>query len=987
MNHATYSNWRFATILSLFLGILAAGFSGFSQALNPEEIRKLIQDFKKDERGPYQAIRWFCPDGSILPPQERCPEPGGIQHALPKNVVQKLAEEQGIYLGQILAGTPFEKFWDEANHNSRLKQYQLEKYLQAADDGWILRRARYYRGAIQAEDEERWGINFLTYLAGNNQILASRFFLLRQACKDIPHRAGDNRWQKIRTLSTVIGDSLPTFTNLRVKLHNHPEPEDLTRVRNFRERNKARIPAPMDSLLQQLIATLELAYRPFDIRSLSTYLNRLPKDFPLAGQLQRMIQNYPTPPPDSLPGAQTFLANQCTDIAELLWTLRNSLPAIPSPKTRLSLLDLSNELETLLFRQAMSWNPQTVGELLRKNYALARAAAGAGYLEIWEWENIEPHFGLLPAQQELPFQTFWEQAELAGRLVEWGTGMIRAVYEPAVALFSSFEPLTNRFIDDRVRGTVLLPLGETAGKLKDLAAQITGLQNQVAGISNPGQVRGLNPGFAKGELVVVAGSVDSIEFSSQKIYLLQRTPYDLKPVAGIGTAAEGNLVSHVQLLARNLGIPNAVFSPQHLAELAPFSGQSFFYAVSPHGRVILKPETEMSPEEKALFAVTRRREEKIAVPVHKLRLDYRELIGLRELRASDSGRLCGPKAANLGELKYLFPDKVVEGFAIPFGIFRQHLDQPMPDSDSTYWEFLQTTFQQAEQGRKNGADEESVENRVLWRLAQLREAIRQIPLLPEFDYWLRRAFEKHFGVPLGRKAVFIRSDTNMEDLKDFTGAGLNLTVFNVLEEEKILQGIRDVWASPYSERSYRWRQKYLLNPENVYPSILILPTVNVEKSGVMITSGIMTGAHDDITVAFNRGAGGAVEGQIAETYLLRQDGTNLLLSPSREVKYTLLPESGGTEKGVADFHRPILGPEDLAQLRALAAEIKQKMAETPAVASSGPFDVELGFKEGKIFLFQIRPFVENKRARSSLYLQSLDPELPANLVVSLQLFL
>ncbi|MCK6621735.1 MAG: phosphoenolpyruvate synthase [Calditrichaceae bacterium] len=986
-NPSRPSDWRFRILLPVFLGILAAGFRGFSQALSPEEIRQLVQDFKKDERGPYQAIRWFCPDGTILPPQERCPEPGGIQHALPKNVVQKLAGEQGIYLGQILAGAPFEEFWDEANRNSRLKQYQLEKYLQAVDDGWILRRARYYRGAIQAEDEERWGINFLTYLAGNDEILASRFFLLRQACKDIPHRAGDNRWQKIRALSTVIGDSLAAFTNLRVKLHNHPEPGDLDRVKNFRERNQNRIPAPMDSLLKQLIATLELAYRPFDMQSLAPYLNRLPKDSPLAGPLQRMIKNYRTPPPDSLPEAQAFLANQCADIAELMWALRKSLPGISSPKTRLSLLDLSNEMETLLFRQAMSWNPQTVGELLQKNYALARTAAGAGYLEIWEWESVEPHFALAPGQEELPFKTFWEQGELAGRVVEWGTGMIRAIYEPAAALFGSFEPLTHGFIDDRVRGTALLPLGETVGKLKDLAAQIAGLQSQVAGISNPGQIRGLNPGFAKGELVVVAGAADSIEFSAQKIYLLQRTPFDLKPVAGIGTAAEGNLVSHVQLLARNLGIPNAVFSPQHLEELAPYSGQSFFYAVSPRGRVILKPESEMSREEKVLFAVTQRSEEKIAVPVDKLRLDYRELIGLGELRASDSGRLCGPKAANLGELKYLFPGKVAEGFAIPFGIFRQHLDQPMPGSDSTYWEFLQTTFRRAAQERKNGAGEESVENRVLLRLAQLREAIRQIPLLPEFDYWLRRAFEKHFGTPLGRKAVFIRSDTNMEDLKDFTGAGLNLTVFNVVEEEKILQGIRDVWASPYSERSYRWRQKYLLNPENVYPSILILPTVNVDKSGVMITSGMMAGAVDDITVAFNRGAGGAVEGQIAETYLLRRDGTNLLLSPSREVKYTLLPESGGTEKGFADFHRPILEPEDLAQLRAAAAEIKQKMAETPGIESGGPFDVELGFMEGKIFLFQIRPFVENKRARSSLYLQSLDPELPENLVFSLHLLL
>ena len=92
----------------------------------------------------------------------------------------------------------------------------------------------------------------------------------------------------------------------------------------------------------------------------------------------------------------------------------------------------------------------------------------------------------------------------------------------------------------------------------------------------------------------------------------------------------------------------------------------------------------------------------------------------------------------------------------------------------------------------------------------------------------------------------------MEDLKDFSGAGLNLTVFNVLDEEKIWQAIRDVWASPYTERSYKWRQKFLLNPENVFPSILIIPSVDVDYSGVLITKGINVGNENDLTVAVNR---------------------------------------------------------------------------------------------------------------------------------------
>ena len=178
--------------------------------------------------------------------------------------------------------------------------------------------------------------------------------------------------------------------------------------------------------------------------------------------------------------------------------------------------------------------------------------------------------------------------------------------------------------------------------------------------------------------------------------------------------------------------------------------------------------------------------------------------------------------------------------------------------------------------------------------------------LPDFGTTVREGFLSHLGEDMGNLPVFVRSDTNMEDLKDFTGAGLNLTVFNVRGEAQIFQAIRDVWASAYTERSYRWRQRFLTNPENIYPSILILPTVDVAKSGVMITTGVTGGGPDDITVAFSRGAGGAVEGQMAEAYRLAPDGSVVLLSPAREPFYTVLPETGGVSKAITSFETPLL---------------------------------------------------------------------------------
>ncbi len=229
--------------------------------------------------------------------------------------------------------------------------------------------------------------------------------------------------------------------------------------------------------------------------------------------------------------------------------------------------------------------------------------------------------------------------------------------------------------------------------------------------------------------------------------------------------------------------------------------------------MVLKRAEAMTSDERALVEARAAEpsDEGVTVPVELLRLDTRELLELRDLRSSDSGRLTGPKAANLGELGFLFPDQVAPGLVLPFGIFRAHLEQARKGGSGTYLDLVQSTF-------RGGPENDEAALRP--RLAELYEAIRTIPFLPGFTEMLFRRFRQALGGGPDEVAVFVRSDTNMEDLKDFTGAGLNLTVPNVRGEKDLLQAIRDVWASPFTERSYQWRRRVLTNPPDVYPSVL-----------------------------------------------------------------------------------------------------------------------------------------------------------------------
>lgn len=966
------------SLLPVFLAILPviASLSFVSaQPENPEAIKALISKYKADPRGTYRDIKWFCKDGTIREARDPCPGlKQGNQRARYKEDVIALAESEHIFLGQILATTPKEDFWDAENAHSRLKQYQLERYLRNIDNGWVNQRGQFYRGAMQEEDETQWGIDFYQWLLADSENVQKHFFLIRQSVKDIPHADGSNNAQYVRALATEIAEAFPSFQNLRIKIHNMPDADDSGKVWDFQDQNKAKINETMARKFDQLVCGLELMFRPFRIKDFDTYIRKLPAESESAKALAYFANRYPTMdcPPE-----------QCRLISQTALIIRREITRPMNSNARLALLNSSNKLEGLLNQEFSRWRIEYLSELLEQVYCLSEASAAFGFMELWEWDQIKNELNEPVVGDSITMHQLSVYSEAGRKVAEWSTGMVRAAYMPVIDLYREFEPLATGFYDDRVRASVLLYLGQTVSRLGDEFSIKAGLANNVFSIKGQSSIHGLNPGLTTGELVVVTGSPDNVEISADKIYIFNNPPANLKPVAGIATVTEGNMVSHIQLLARNLGIPNAVISRENMEDLKRYNGEKVFYAVSNKGTVILKPAAKMEPDERKLFEQKKRSEEKIAVPVEKMQLDNARVIDMKTINATHSGIISGPKAANLGQLKQMFPENVVEGMVLPFAVFRQHMDQKIPGKTLTYWSLVTGTFSDAEKMRSNNSSEVEIEKFILQRLDTVRTLIKSMPVLPAFRTELQQQFQAIFKAPMGKVPVFIRSDTNMEDLKDFTGAGLNLTVFNVVDPEKILQGIKDVWASPYSERSYKWRQKYLSNPENVFPSIVIIPSVNGDYSGVMVTTGVTSYNKSDLTVAFNRGVGGAVDGQAAESWLLGADGKNYLISPAREATYLTIPITGGSVKQQASFDQRILSPQNLDALRAIAQKIQEQLPNAPGISTEGPWDIELGFKDDKIWLFQVRPFVENKQAAASEYLQQITPDFDRDRVLLL----
>lgn len=870
-----------------------------------------------------------------------------------------------MHVGTILQGVDPDSLVDSAHGNQWLKELVLGHYLYEVDDGWVLRRARYYRGARQIEDEEARGRELLTSLLSDPEWTRGNFLLASRLVSILPHTGGgtDARTQRVRNLATEIATMDPGFLRLRIKIHSVPSRDDLRGVEAYLATRGAT--GALGTKLDSLRGELAKQYDPAQGRDALARFERLLEP-EVASELRAVREAMDR-------GASREALGR---MASLAAEIRRSVEASPDGRLNLDRMDLLGLLQAQAFLVSQELRPEDrapESRLARIRW-LARyfdLAYASGFLSGREREALEAEALKVVSAGELGALEYREGIRYLARSLEWAWGRVRSVFGPAHQRYLSFEPQALGFLDAEVRGSILLPLSGDLTYLAADADEILGASHDILGTAVAGGIRGLNPGLAQGLLDFLELGEEEVDGS--RIYVLPVTPPELKPVAGVLTLEEGNLLSHVQLLARNLGIPNASVSPELESRLREMRGREVLYAVSPLGRVILKGTDALTAAETALQDTPETAPmEKVHLDTSRLRLDRIRPLPLGELRADASGVFVGPKAANLGQLAFYFPDQVAPGVALPFGMFVRHADRPF-DSDATLLQELQAAYREADRMRDEGVAEVEVDAHMFRALEHTRTGIIELEWLPEVRNAIISAVEEAFGPDLGG-GVFVRSDTNVEDLPQFSGAGLNLTVPHRTSMEEILTAVRQVWTSPFSERAYLWRKEILAEQGQVYPSVLLLASVPSEKSGVLITTGLEAGGADALTVVTAEGVGGGVDGEEAETILVLPDGSARLLTQAKAPRRRALRnrEGGGVEWLVSAMPDTLLRPEELAQLRNAAEQWETRFSPGEADAV---WDMEFGFVAGRLWLFQVRPFIRARNAGLLERLGVLDEEV------------
>jgi hypothetical protein len=877
----------------------------------------------------------------------------------------------GYYIANVLAALDPEQIISTPGYSDLYNQILIEKFLIAVDDGWIFRKALYYRGALQAEDETAVARELLLGLA-DEDIWSSRGFLpLRIGASLLEHGVETRSVARVRQNSLALSEKDKKFLPLRVKIHNQPDQEDAERVRQYAAGVKD---SKLATEYERLAAEID---KVFASESVSNRLEEFKKKISSNPELSRDIAaavNSLEATND--PGAR--FAIMCKIMAKI----REQLLDIQEAELRLAAIDtsLALEIEQYTLGRELIGKLQAASRLERLQWLKDSSYAiyGAGLISAIQLQDLQGALAVVESNT-MSLDNYKSTLDYLARVPGWGTQWVRFHFHDSKRKLAEIEPLAERVIQDALRSSPLFFYSNVLDSLLRDANQLVGLRHELFGQDVGAGLRNLNPGLARGTLRLNPADHHD-DFDPQGIYLLPETIAELPPVAGILTAGEGNPLSHVQLLARNLGIPNVTVDESLIPKLTTYEGQKVILAASPAGAVQLMLDKGQLDH---LFEQTKATDTLIHPDLKKLDLKKRELMPLSKLRASDSGRTVGPKAANLGELYHHFPDAVANGLAIPFGAFRSLLDQPTKDGKQTIFEWMEANYSEIQSlppgSSKRGEKMESLRR-------QLQKYILQADPGEDFRRQLNKAMEQIFG-PDGTYGVFVRSDTNVEDLPGFTGAGLNKTVANVVGFKNVLAAISQVWASPFSKRAFAWRQSHMDQPQHVYASVLLLRSVPSEKSGVMVNRDIETGQTGWLSVVVNEGVGGAVDGQAAESLRINiQTGDVRRLAQATAPWRRVLKPTGGVDKELVEATESVLKPQEIKQLITLAQELPQRYP--PILDDDGnpaPADIEFGFVQSKLQLFQIRPFLESAQARSNEYLNALDKDMTSQLTQTVKL--
>ncbi|MFN2512751.1 MAG: PEP/pyruvate-binding domain-containing protein [Pyrinomonadaceae bacterium] len=465
----------------------------------------------------------------------------------------------------------------------------------------------------------------------------------------------------------------------------------------------------------------------------------------------------------------------------------------------------------------------------------------------------------------------------------------------------------------------------------EASAGVEGLERVLqSDISKEQEYEPLNLAVGLGRIHIIEKLDDHVEIGSNEILVLNEVPIQLPPVAGVIVAQPSTPLSHINLLVKGWGVPNAYIKNAHQL-LKEYDGWWVSFETKRDTYTIKRADLDQVKEYQKRMAA---RPDLIRP---RSDLSVSRIASLRQQRASDVIAY-GGKSANLGEMMRarLQGITIPDGFTIPFFYYDQFirenkLDEPI-DAMMNDQKFVHDpAYRRA-------------------RLSELRERIQKGAVNDRLSRTILGITRAQYA----GKGLFARSSSNTEDLPNFSGAGLHSSVPNVKGDRELIEAIKTVWASLWNFEAYEARERAGIDHSKVYMAVLFQEGINADSAGVMLTTDPYDRENKSAYyISAKRGLGiKVVEGKrVAEQIIFRpQTNTIQVLTRSAEDSLLTFDENGGVKEISISGERAVLTDDMVRKLVKAAQGIKR-------VFGGRDQDIEWIYMGGRIYIVQARPFV------------------------------
>ncbi len=299
------------------------------------------------------------------------------------------------------------------------------------------------------------------------------------------------------------------------------------------------------------------------------------------------------------------------------------------------------------------------------------------------------------------------------------------------------------------------------------------------------------------------------------------------------------------------------------------------------------------------------------------------------VRARAGERLLGGKAANLAILESLgLP--VPSWYAITIEAFERALGG----------------LRDRIAGRLHGADDLAMAS------AEIRAWIDTVSLPPGLEAEIAAAHAARIGEDT---YVAVRSSAAGEDAAGESFAGLHDSFLFIRGRERLLEALRQVWASAWNERALAYRRAKGIPLEGIAVAVIVQRMIDARTSGVLFTANPNTGSAHEVVVSALWGAGeGLVSaGLDADTFVVDKETLEINETIAAKPEQLVLDrEAGGGLVRIpvpeADRERPSLTDDEVRSLTRMALAVERHYRR--------PQDLEFAVDAaGRPFLLQARP--------------------------------